>query len=157
MKARELLSIAVATATLAMSTATFADDDRRGHRRHHDGPRVEHRHVEKHVVRHGDRRYVERHVERHVVRHGDHRRVERHVYHHGPRVVHRDVRIVHKGPRWHRGHYVPVEYRQSRYVVRHHHPQLYAPPRGHHWIQVNGEFLLIAAATGLIAHAILNH
>ncbi len=150
MKARELLSIAVATATLAMSTATFADDDRRGQRRHHDGPRVEHRHVEKHVVRHGERRHVERHVERHV-------------YHHGPRVVHRDVRIVHRHhpayghARWHRGHYVPVEYRQSRYVVRHHHPQLYAPPRGHHWIQVNGEFLLIAAATGLIAHAILNH
>lgn len=151
MKARELLSIAVATATLAMSTATFADDDHRGGRRHHDGPRVEHRHVE-------------RHVERHVVRHDGHRRVERHVYHHGPRVVHRDVRIVHRHPpaygrhaRWQRGHYLPVEYRQSRYVVRHHHPQLYAPPRGHHWIQVNGEFLLVAAATGLIAHAILNH
>lgn len=144
MKAREMISIAVAATTLAMSTATFADDDRRGHRRHHDGPRVEHRHVEKHV-------------ERHVYRHHGPRHVERHVYHHGPRVVHRDVRIVHKGPRWSRGHYVPHEYRQSRYVVRHHNPHLYAPPRGHHWIQVNGDFLLVAAATGLIAHAILNH
>lgn len=143
MKARQLISIALATTTLAMSTASFADDDRRGNRRH-DHARVEHRHVE-------------RHVERHVVRHDDRRDFDRRGYHHGPRVVYRDVRVVHKGPHWKRGQYVPVQYRQSRYVVRHHHPSLYAPPRGHHWIQVNGEFLLVAAATGLIINAVLNH
>jgi Ni/Co efflux regulator RcnB len=131
MQARDLLSIAVATATFAMGTTAFADDDRRGGgRRHHDGPRVEHRHMERHT----DRRY----------------------HHPGPRVVHREVRIVHPGPRWARGHYVPPEYRHGRYVVRHHNPRLYTPPRGHHWIQVNGDFLLVAAATGLIAHVLLN-
>ena len=62
-----------------------------------------------------------------------------------------EFRLRHK-----RGHYVPVEYRQSRYVVRHHHPQLYAPPRGHQWVQIDGEFLLVAVATGLIAHAIFS-
>ncbi|MGC4397302.1 RcnB family protein [Hydrogenophaga sp. T2] len=143
MQARDLLSIAVATATFAMGTTAFADDDRRGGRRHHDGPRIEHRHVE-------------RHVDRRVIHHGPPRHVERHIHHHGPRVVHRDVRIVHPGPRWARGHYVPPEYRHGRYVVRHHHPRLYTPPRGHHWIQVNGDFLLVAAATGLIAHVLLN-
>jgi len=139
MKARSLISIAVAATTLAVSTASFArDDHRRGHR--HDGPRVE-RHVERHVYDRGPR-----HVHREVHRH-----------------VHRDVRIVNRhhyydnrGPRWHRGQYLPREYRGGRYVVVQHHPRLYQPPRGHHWVQVNGEFLLIAAATGLIAHAILN-
>lgn len=142
MQARDLLSVAVATATVVMSSAAFADDDRRG-RRHHDGPRAEHRQVERHA---GPRWHPP----------GPPRYEERHGYHHGPRVVHRDVRIVHTGPRWARGHYVPHEYRQGRYLVRGHHPRLYAPPRGHHWVQVNGDFLLVAAATGLIAHVLLS-
>lgn len=156
MKARELLSIAVASATLAMSTASFADDDRRGGRRHHDGPVVE-RQVERHVYRHDHRRdFDRRDFER---RDFDRRDFDRrgHHHYHGPRVVYRDVHVVHQGPRWHRGQYLPREYRGPRYVVVNHHPQLYAPPRGHQWMQVNGEFLLVAVATGLIAHAILNH
>jgi Ni/Co efflux regulator RcnB len=171
MKARQLISMALATATLATTGMAFADDHRRGHR--DDGQRFE-RQVERHDYRHdnrfdnrydhridnrfddrfdnrrGDRRHVERHVERHVYHHGP-RHVQRDV-----RIVHRDVRVVRHGPHWQRGYYVPQEYRQSRYVVRHHNPHLYAPPRGHHWIQVNGDFLLVAVATGLIAHAILN-
>ena len=151
MKSRQLITAFVAAATLGMSTAGFArDDDDRRHR--NDGPRYEQRFGD----RHGDRR-VERHVER---------RVERHVYHHGPRHVQRDVRIVHRdngyrayGPRWQRGHYLPREYRSQRHVVVNHryHPQLYQAPHGHQWMQVDGEFLLVAVATGLIAHAIFNN
>jgi len=107
--------------------------------------------VEKHVVRHGDHRYVERHV----VRHGDHRRFERHVYHHGPRVVHRDVRIG--GPRWHQGQYLPRHVVQQRHVVidHRHHRHLYAPPRGHQWVQVGPDYVLVVIGTGLIVQIVL--
>ena len=98
-----------------------------------------------------------RHVDRHVYERGPR-------YDRGPRFDHgpRDVRIVNRhyysyGPRWQRGQYLPREYRGGRYIVVQQNPRLYQPPRGHHWVQVNGEFLLIAAATGLIAHAILSN
>lgn len=61
-------------------------------------------------------------------------------------------------PRYHRGGYLPYQYRGPTYRVHdwHAHPGLYAPPYGHQWMQVDGEFLLVALATGLIANAILN-
>lgn len=56
-----------------------------------------------------------------------------------------------------RGGYLPVEYR-TRYVVtdwRHDH--LREPPRGYHWVRSdNGDFLLVAIATGVIVDLLLN-
>ena len=62
------------------------------------------------------------------------------------------------GPRFHRGGYLPYEYRQRNYYVTNWnaYPHLYAPPYGHQWVNVDGEFLLVALATGLIANALLN-
>jgi Ni/Co efflux regulator RcnB len=34
---------------------------------------------------------------------------------------------------------------------------LYAPPSGHQWVNVDGELLLVALTTGLIANAILGN
>lgn len=49
--------------------------------------------------------------------------------------------------RWERGHH----YHGPRYVVRDYgHYHLRQPPRGYHWVQADGKYLLIAAATGLI-------
>lgn len=52
-----------------------------------------------------------------------------------------------------KGGHMPSEYRGSRYVVtdwRHDH--LREPPRGYHWVRSdNGDFLLVAVATGIIA------
>lgn len=61
-------------------------------------------------------------------------------------------------PRFHRGGYLPHEYRQrARYVNDWNAYQgLYSPPYGHQWLQVDGEFLLVALATGLIANALIN-
>ena len=61
-------------------------------------------------------------------------------------------------PRFQRGGYLPGQYRQHGYYVNdwRAHSGLYAPPHGHQWMNVNGEFLLVALATGLIASAILN-
>ena len=49
------------------------------------------------------------------------------------------------------------QYRSHHYVVndwRGHH--LSAPPRGYHWIQNGGDYLLVAIATGVIASMVLS-
>ena len=58
---------------------------------------------------------------------------------------------------WRRGNSLPSEYRDNRYVVndwRGHH--LSAPPRGYHWVQVNGDYVLAAVATGIILDTLLS-
>ena len=56
-----------------------------------------------------------------------------------------------------RGGYLPVEYR-TRYVVTDwHRDHLRPPPRGYHWVRSdNGDFLLVAIATGVIVDLLLN-
>ncbi len=59
--------------------------------------------------------------------------------------------------RYYIGKTLPREYRQNNYVVddwRGHH--LRQPPRGYHWVQSGGDYLLVAVASGLIASAIIN-
>ena len=60
--------------------------------------------------------------------------------------------------RFQRGGYLPWQYRSHAYYVNdwHAYPRLYAPPYGQQWVNVDGEFLLVAIATGLIANALLN-
>jgi Ni/Co efflux regulator RcnB len=57
-----------------------------------------------------------------------------------------------------RGQRLPVEYRHRQYVVddwRGHH--LSAPPRGYHWVQTGGDYVLVAIATGVILQLLLNN
>jgi Ni/Co efflux regulator RcnB len=57
-----------------------------------------------------------------------------------------------------RGDRLPSRYRNHQYVVnnyREHH--LRPPPRGYHWVQTGGDYVLAAVATGLIADLIINH
>ncbi len=57
---------------------------------------------------------------------------------------------------WHRGGRLPNQYWGPRYVVndwRGHH--LSPPPRGYHWVQVNGDYVLAAVATGIILDTLL--
>jgi len=56
-----------------------------------------------------------------------------------------------------RGQRLPMEYRHRQYVVddwRGHH--LSAPPRGYHWVQTGGDYVLVAIGTGIILQFILN-
>ncbi|NML34700.1 RcnB family protein [Paraburkholderia sp. G-4-1-8] len=58
---------------------------------------------------------------------------------------------------WHKGDRLPAEYRDRSYVVddwRGH--GLEAPPRGYHWVGVNGDYVLAAVATGVIASVLLS-
>ena len=58
--------------------------------------------------------------------------------------------------RFHRGDRLPNDYRSRQYVVedwRDH--RLSAPPRGHRWVQVGADYVLIVIATGVISQIIL--
>jgi Ni/Co efflux regulator RcnB len=57
-----------------------------------------------------------------------------------------------------RGGRLPTEYRSRQYVVedwRSH--RLSAPPRGYHWVQTGGDYVLVAIATGVILQLLLNN
>ncbi|MBE0622715.1 MAG: RcnB family protein [Burkholderiales bacterium] len=59
---------------------------------------------------------------------------------------------------FHRGDRLPAQYRHRNYVVndwRGHH--LSAPPRGYHWVQTGGDYVLVAVATGIILQLLLNN
>ena len=59
---------------------------------------------------------------------------------------------------WHKGDRIPDSYRDKRHEVtdwRAHH--LSAPPAGYHWVNVNGDFVLAAVATGVIADLLRNN
>jgi len=56
------------------------------------------------------------------------------------------------------GERLPVEYRHRNYVVddwRGH--NLSAPPRGYHWVQTGGDYVLAAIATGIILQLFLRN
>jgi len=59
---------------------------------------------------------------------------------------------------FYRGQRLPPEYRNRQYVVddwRGHH--LSAPPRGYHWVQTGGDYVLVAISTGIILQLLLNN
>jgi Ni/Co efflux regulator RcnB len=125
---------ALAAASLSLgSLPSFADD--------HD-----HDHGHGHGYGHDRDRG---HDDRHGDRHDDHRDARDHQpdhYYYGAR-----------GPEWHRGGRIPAQYRSRQYVVndwRGHH--LHAPPRGYQWVQVGGDYVMVAIATGIIATLLIN-
>jgi Ni/Co efflux regulator RcnB len=77
----------------------------------------------------------------------DDRRAEQHV----------DARGAGPDHSWHKGDRVPAEYRDKRYEVsdwKSH--NLRQPPSGYHWVNVNGDYVLAAVATGVIADMLLS-
>lgn len=57
---------------------------------------------------------------------------------------------------WHKGERLPTEYRDRNYVVDNWHEHgLQPPPRGYQWVGVNGDYVLAAIATGVIANVML--
>lgn len=90
-----------------------------------------------------DDRYDQRRNDRYDYRQADNRGPDRGA---GPR---HDLR---KGGR------LPAEYRNRQYVVddwRGH--RLSAPPRGYHWVQTGGDYVLVAISTGIILQLLLNN
>jgi Ni/Co efflux regulator RcnB len=88
--------------------------------------------------------------EHHDDNHG-HEQADHHDDHHDERGA---------GPRhdMHKGDHLAPEYRGNKYVVsdwRGHH--LSAPPRGYHWVNAGGDYVLVAVASGVIADLLLSH
>lgn len=70
----------------------------------------------------------------------------------------RDERGAGPNHAFHRGERLPAQYRNRQYVVddwRNH--SLTAPPRGYHWVQTGGDYVLVAIATGIILQLLLNN
>jgi len=56
-----------------------------------------------------------------------------------------------------KGDRLPPEYRHRNYVIDDWHAyHLSRPPRGHQWVQIGGEFVLVAIGTGIIVQIVLN-
>jgi Predicted integral membrane protein len=56
------------------------------------------------------------------------------------------------------GYVVPKYYNTRPYYVadwRRH--NLYEPPRGHRWLQINGDYVLAAIAGGIVTHILMGH
>ena len=65
-------------------------------------------------------------------------------------------RFVWRGGDFRRGHPLPPRFRGDDYRIEDwHHRGLYAPPRGTYWSDIDGNYVLIAAATGVITSIIL--
>lgn len=91
----------------------------------------------------------------------DHRGPARAAPHRGAPPVH-DASLARRGgpvphSDWHRGERLPAEYRNRSYVVDDWRGRgLSAPPRGYQWVGVNGDYVLAAIATGVIANILMN-
>jgi Ni/Co efflux regulator RcnB len=128
---------AIAAASLGFSALSFAEgNDRHGPRE--DQFRRHQRYERRDEGRTG--RWDDRRFDRY-----DDRRNDRRAYYNA------------RGPEFRRGGYVPREFHNHRYVVTDYRAyRLSPPPRGHEWVQVGPDFVLIAIATGLIAHIVLS-
>jgi Ni/Co efflux regulator RcnB len=132
---KKLIITAVLAAYLGAIGAASAED--RGQHRGNDKNRGDQRDDRRDDHDNGDRRN-DRHDYRPDDRGGDRGAGPRH-----------DMR---KGQR------LPSDYRSKQYVVndwRGHH--LRQPPRGQHWVQTGGDYVLVAVATGIIASLLLNN
>lgn len=153
---------AVLAATFGFSSIASAQEWRGGERGHGRDQRVEQRH-DRRAQRSPEQRH-DRRAERGVERRSELPQRFR-ADAQGQRPVYRQPAYTYSPPayraptqRFHRGGYLPGQYRSHAYYVNdwHAHPRLYAPPYGQQWVNVDGEFLLVALATGLIVNALLN-
>jgi Ni/Co efflux regulator RcnB len=142
---------------LTFSAASMAQPSGQDDQRQDQGDHG--KHDDKHHDKRDDRR-DDRYNDRHDEKHRDDRDHDHgHGYAYGRERDHDGMYEHGRREGWYRrGGYVPVEYR-TRYVVTDwRYDRLREPPRGYHWVRSdNGDFLLVAIATGVIVDLILNH
>jgi Ni/Co efflux regulator RcnB len=153
------MSTLLAALLSAAGASSFAQD------RYHGGDRDDSRYSQRDND-HGDRRVddrSDRHGDDRYDRRGDGRRdgyQARGGGRYGDEGYGGDRRWDGAGPNHdiRRGGHLPSRYRNHQYVVdnwRDH--NLRPPPRGYHWVQTGGDYVLAAIATGVIADLIINH
>lgn len=164
---RKLMQTLVAGAlALSLAAPAIADPPRhangRGYERGYDRDYRDNRRGDRHRYenrRRDNRRYDNRRNHRRDDRWRDQRRYTNYRYspprYYAPRYYAPPVYVAPTRHYWRPGAYLPrhVNYR----VVHDYHRYRLAPPRrGHYYADVDGEILLIAAATGLIVWALNN-
>lgn len=156
------LVCAIAAVSLGFSSLSFAQEyERRGS--DHQAQRIEQRHPMTKDHRDGRIGPRDAHHPQHPTQHPT-KRAGHDARAHGveqpgfdPRNAHNERPFNAHGPQFHRGGRIPQEYRNRQYVVddwRAH--RLSPPPRGHHWVQVGADYVLIAIATGIIVQLVLS-
>ena len=153
MKFTPLVS-ALVIASLTASSLTFAQGyDRRDPR---EGLQQVQQHGPSHMDSHEQNRY-ERRMDHRNDRRFDRERDDRF----DPPEARRNDRYEYynaRGPEFRRGRYIPREFRNRQYYVTNYRVyNLPPPPRGHQWVQVGADYVLIAIATGLIVSILLNN
>lgn len=149
MKNNALWIAPLVLALAAVATPATAKDGRHGHDRHD-----RYSHSRDHRWDRGDRHGRGHDRDRHGRPRHEH-------WHRPPRVVYKPVHVHHGPPSWARGRdYRSYGYRNV-YVVPYadyHRYRLHRPHHGYHWVRDDyGNFLLVAAATGIITSVLLNH
>ena len=144
---------AIAAASLGFGSLSIAQgNDWRGAR---EEPRVQHQ-APRQADWQGQHRY-QRHADRREASRFDRWEDRRFDYGDARRNDRRDYYSA-RSPEFRRGGYIPREFRNRQYVITDYRPyRLSRPPYGHQWVQVGADYVLIAMATGLIAHIVLNH
>jgi len=164
MKTTTIVCAIVAASLGFVSLAYAQPNDMPGSRSEQRGPRQGDRYEREQDNRRADRQ-DDRRGNSHANRNNDHRgnyhadrRDDRRYDHPNARRNDRHEYYNARGPQFRRGGYIPYEYRSRQYVVTQYAPyHLSPPPRGHQWVQVGSDYVLIAIATGLIANIILNN
>jgi Ni/Co efflux regulator RcnB len=159
MNTKHLAMSTLLAALVAAAAPGFAQD------RYH-GDRDDSRYSQRDNDR-GDRRVDDRYDNRNNDRRGDDRRHDGYQARGGGRYGDEGYGGDRGNRRWdgagpnhdiRRGGRLPSRYRNHQYVVdnwRDHH--LRPPPRGYHWVQTGGDYVLAAIASGVIADLIINH
>jgi Ni/Co efflux regulator RcnB len=143
--------IGTLVASLAAGSAAFADPNGRGHDGHdYDRGRSWSNHGGRHDFDRHDygRRDFDRRDFRAYVREG-YRLPERYGSYYRPHDYYTH--------RWIRGERLPFAYYERPYVIDDYYGYgLYAPPRGHHWVRVDGDAVLAAVATGIVLDTVFH-
>jgi Ni/Co efflux regulator RcnB len=90
--------------------------------------------------------------------HDDHGHGNPHDARNDHRNDHHDNRGAGPQHSFHKGDRLPAEYRNRQYIVedwRGHH--LSAPPRGYHWVQTGGDYVLVSIGNGVILNFMLGN
>lgn len=155
---KKILSIALA-ATTALTTATaFAEPNGRDNDPQQQQMQQDHRgHGPEQQRSQNDRQNQPRAQQDHRQDRGHEQRDHRADQ---PRYQQQRQAYRHDMPRpqrdWHKGQRIPAQYRTANYYVNDWKArELPAPPRNHRWVRVNGDYVLVAIATGVISSILL--
>lgn len=145
--------IGTLVASLAVGSAAFADEHGRGRDGHdNDRGRSWSQHGDRHDNgRDNGRRDYDRHDYRPAPYYGrnTYRAPERFGGYYRPYGFY--------SHRWIRGERLPVAFYGRPYIVNDFYGYgLYAPPRGYHWVRVDGDAVLAAVATGIVLDTVFH-